>query len=160
MPLITGPVCALRRRSPSPLQWTAAKVIRLLSSSVLLAALVVLPIRSGAAGEHWPQFRGPDGNGHADATGLPLVWSETQNVRWKTPIHDRGWSSPVVWGRQIWLTTATSDGKRMYAVCVDHQSGRVLRDIKLFDVPEPDEIHLFNSYASPTPVIARSLKNW
>ena len=62
----------------------------------------------------WPQFRGPDGNGVSTATGLPIAWSETQNVRWKTPIHGRAWSSPVILGRQVWLTTATPDGSRQF----------------------------------------------
>lgn len=106
-----------------------------------------------AANSNWPQFRGPDGQGHSDATGLPLHWSETEGVVWKTPIHGRGWSSPVVWGNQIWLSTASEDGKQLYAVCVDAATGRVLRDSKLFDVAAPAPIHTFNSYASPTPVI-------
>ena len=55
----------------------------------------------------WPQFRGPEGQGHADATGLPLTWSEQEGVRWKTAIPGRGWSSPVVAENKVWLTTAT-----------------------------------------------------
>jgi len=106
-----------------------------------------------SAGENWPQFRGPGGDGHSDATGLPLKWSETENVAWKTPIHDRGWSSPVVWGNQIWVTTATADGRRLFAVCVDRRSGKIVHDVKLFDVERPERIAQINSYASPTPVI-------
>ena len=79
---------------------------------------------AAAAGDNWPQFRGPHGDGHSDATGLPLTWSETENVVWKTPIHDRGWSSPVVWGDQVWMTTATADGHEMFAVCVDRARAR------------------------------------
>ena len=101
----------------------------------------------------WPGFRGPNGTGHAQAHDLPLEWSETQNVRWKTAIHDLGWSSPVVWGDQIWLTTATADGKAMYAVGVDRQTGQVLHDIKLFDNEQPAFRHASNSYASCTPAI-------
>ena len=52
------------------------------------------------AADNWPEFRGPHGDGHADAKNLPLTWSDTENVRWKTAIHDKGWSSPVVWGNQ------------------------------------------------------------
>ncbi len=105
------------------------------------------------AGDHWPQFRGPSGDGHSDATGVPREWSETRHVRWKTAIHGRAWSSPVLWGSQVWLTTATKDGKELFAVCVDRDSGKILRDLKVFDVAQPQEIHTFNSYASPTPVI-------
>src|SRR5437762_14031744 len=83
---------------------------------VLLFVAGFLSVAS--AGENWPQFRGPDGDGVSDATGLPLTFSDTENVRWKTPIHGKGWSSPVVWGDQTWLTTATEDGKEMFAVCV------------------------------------------
>ncbi len=101
---------------------------------------------------YWPQFRGPAGNGHTEGP-VPGQWSETENVVWKTAIHGRGWSSPVIWGNQIWLTTATADGKQMFGVCVDRESGKILFDEKLFDVAEPREIHKTNSYASPTPVI-------
>lgn len=52
----------------------------------------------------WPQFRGPGGEGHVTQTGLPLEWSETKNVVWKTPLAG-GWSSPVIQGDQIWLST-------------------------------------------------------
>jgi len=105
------------------------------------------------AGDNWPQFRGPEGTGHSDARDLPLNWSETNNVVWKTPIHDRGWSSPVIYGDQIWLTTATQDGRKLYAVCVDRVTGRVVQDLKLFEVAQPQYAHPFNTYASPTPVI-------
>jgi outer membrane protein assembly factor BamB len=101
----------------------------------------------------WPQFRGPDGNGVSTATGLPTTWSETQNVRWKTPIHGRAWSSPVILGRQVWLTTATPDGKQLSALAIDKDTGKIQFDLKLFDVPNPQFAHSFNSYASPTPVI-------
>jgi outer membrane protein assembly factor BamB len=84
---------------------------------------------------------------------LPVHWSESKNVAWKRAIHARGWSSPVIWGQQIWLTTATPDGKQMFALCIDKESGQILHDVKLFDVAEPREIHVTNTYASPTPVI-------
>lgn len=106
-----------------------------------------------AAADNWPQFRGPDGDGHATATELPLRWSESENVSWKTAIHGRAWSSPVIWGEQIWLSSATEDGTRLYAICVDARTGKIIHDLKLFDVETPQAIHKFNSYASPTPVI-------
>ena len=106
-----------------------------------------------SAGEVWPEFRGPTGDGHADCRGLPVSWSNTENVAWKTPIPGRGWSSPVVWEGQIWLTTATPDGKQMSAVCVDRESGKILHEIKVFDTAEPEPISVVNSYASPTPAI-------
>ena len=105
------------------------------------------------AGSNWPQFRGPTGDGKTDAANLPLTWSETSNVKWKTAIHGRGWSSPVIWDKQIWMTTATKTGEKMYAICVDRDSGKIVHDIKLLDVAKPGELNAFNSYASPTPVI-------
>jgi outer membrane protein assembly factor BamB len=106
-----------------------------------------------SAAENWPQFRGPRGAGRADDTALPVRWSETENVRWKTFIHGKGWSSPVIWGDQIWLTTATPDGHELFAVCVEGASGKIVHDVKVFDIAKPSFCHPFNSYASPTPVI-------
>src|SRR5215831_7868027 len=120
-------------------------VASVLMRVVSLALLVVLA--------QWPQFRGPDGNGVSRATGLPLHWSETENVRWKTPIHGKAWSSPVVLAGRVWMTTATPDGKSLFVVAVDEASGRVVFDRKIFDVPQPQYADPFNSYASPTPVI-------
>ncbi len=105
------------------------------------------------AGDNWPQFRGPEGNGFSDALGLPLRWGEGKNVKWKTFIHGRAWSSPVVWGGQIWLTTATEDGRELFAVCVHRESGKVVYDRNLFHVEKPQFAHPFNTYASPTPVV-------
>lgn len=107
------------------------------------------------AAESWSQFRGPRGDGHTDATNLPLHWTEKKNIAWKTAIHDRGFSSPVIWGKQIWLTTATEDGKKLFAVCVDKDNGKVLHDLHLFNVAKPQRITRENTYASPTPVVGR-----
>ncbi|MDZ4685819.1 MAG: PQQ-binding-like beta-propeller repeat protein [Planctomycetaceae bacterium] len=116
--------------------------------------LIVVGTAAGvqAAGE-WPQFLGPTGDSHSTATGLPVTWSESENVVWKTPLHGRGWSSPVIWDNQIWMTTATEDGKQQFALCVDRETGKILHDIHLFDNEKPSEIHVLNSYASPSAVI-------
>lgn len=101
----------------------------------------------------WWQFRGPNGDGHTTATNLPLAWDESRNVAWKTAIHDRGWSSPVVGGDQVWLTTATRDGHRLFAVCVDKTTGTIVHDLPVFEVENPMRITDENTYATPTPVI-------
>jgi outer membrane protein assembly factor BamB len=119
------------------------RILCLLSLFVCLAAF----------GSNWPQFRGPDGNGHADASQLVTSWSEQKNIKWKTAVHGKGWSSPVIWGDQIWLTTGTPDGRQLFALCIDARSGKVMRDLKLFDVERPQFIHAANSPASPTPVL-------
>jgi outer membrane protein assembly factor BamB len=121
-------------------------------SALLIAVLAPLSV-CARAGENWPEFRGPTGDGHARATGLALKWSETENVKWKTAIHGRGWSSPVIWAGQVWLTTAGRDGKELFAVCVDRRTGKVTRDVKVFDVARPQSISRINSYASPTPAV-------
>jgi outer membrane protein assembly factor BamB len=123
------------------------------SSFVIGAFLMVFAVTSASAEENWPQFRGPRGDGTSSAVGLPLTWSETENIRWKTPIHGKGHSSPVVWGKQIWLTTAPADGKQRSAVCVDLETGKIVHDVLVFNVPKPQYSHEMNSHASPTPAI-------
>src|SRR5947209_5191886 len=79
------------------------------------ALLLALALGLLAARADWPEFRGPWGDGHVSAPGdttmigLPLHWSETNNIKWKTEIPYRGWSTPVVMGSQVWLTTATEE---------------------------------------------------
>ena len=101
----------------------------------------------------WPEFRGPTGQGLSDESGLPLTWSENRNVRWKTAIPGRGWSSPAIQGDQIWLTTATEEGKSLRAICVDRQSGAILQNIEVFRLNVPGRVNAKNSLASPTPVL-------
>lgn len=101
----------------------------------------------------WHQFRGPMGQGVSNANSLPKTWSEEKNIAWKTPIHGRGWSSPVLSGGKIWLTTATEDGRRLSGICVLAKSGEVIFDRVLFEIENPQFAHKFNSYASPTPVL-------
>lgn len=114
--------------------------------------LLLKPNRT-IAEENWPEFRGPNADGISKATGLPVQWSDTQNVRWKTPIPGRGWSTPVIWGKQIWLTTATPDGREMFVLCLDRETGKVLLNHRLFTNAQPETIHDLNSYASPSAVI-------
>ena len=111
--------------------------------------------RRTADSGNWPQFRGPDGMGRV-AHPLPIKWAEgTPNIKWKTPIRGKAWSSPVIFGNQIWLTTATPDAKELSAIAIDRVSGKILHDLKLFDVEKPQFIHPFNSPASPTPAIEK-----
>ena len=101
----------------------------------------------------WPDWRGPTADGRSEATGLPLTWNETENVAWKTRIHDQGYSTPVVWDDKIWLTTATEDGRTLYAVCIDLNTGAVVHDIKVFQPKEPERINALNTYATPSAVV-------
>jgi outer membrane protein assembly factor BamB len=101
----------------------------------------------------WPQFRGPTGQGLSDERGLPLTWSETTNVRWKVAIPGKGWSSPVIQGDRIWLTTATEEGRSLRAITVDRNTGAILQNIEVFRLKSPHLTNPKNSYASPTPVL-------
>src|SRR5580698_4342366 len=100
----------------------------------LVAITSLLSTASLRADQDWPRFRGPTGQGVSETKNLPLNWSDTRNVVWKTPIHGRAWSSPVVMGKQIWLSTASPDGRELSAVCVDLDSGKIQIDEKLFDI--------------------------
>jgi len=100
----------------------------------------------------WPQFRGPNGDGMAVEANPPIEWGEGQGVKWFTGVHGKAWSSPVVSGGKVWLTTATEKGTELFVVALDAKTGRVLLDQKLYDIPNPQFIHAFNSGASPTPV--------
>jgi outer membrane protein assembly factor BamB len=119
---------------------------------VRCAALVIVLLTAVQAEAQWPQFRGPDGNGSTQAA-LPLTWTENERIRWRVPIHGRAWSSPVVLGQQVWVTTASEDGRALGAMAVDKTSGKVLFDLPLFSVATPQYAHPFNSYGSPTPVM-------
>jgi outer membrane protein assembly factor BamB len=117
-------------------------------------ALAAMALAHSSLAADWPQFRGPDGQGHAPAdVKPPLEWNETKNIAWKVPLPGSGWSSPVVQGDQLWLTTAVDDGHFLRALCVHPQSGKLLHDVEVFELKEPGSIHSKNSHASPTAVL-------
>ncbi|MFC2123281.1 PQQ-binding-like beta-propeller repeat protein [Bacteroidota bacterium] len=102
---------------------------------------------------NWTHFRGSNLDGISEVDFAPVKWTNDSNILWKTEIHDKGWSSPVIYGNQVWMTTALEKGEDMYAVCVDYETGETIFDIILFT---PDSIfrkHNINSYATPTPCI-------
>jgi len=100
----------------------------------------------------WPDYRGPSANGHAQATGLPLEFSEA-DAKWKTAIPGKGWSSPVIWGDQVWMTTANEGGTRRYAICVNRETGEIVHHIEVFRPQKVGFLHSLNSHASPSPAI-------
>ena len=118
---------------------------------VVLALLPVLRINA----EDWPQFRGPGGEGHSAEKDLPLQWSESQNILWKTPIAGRGWSSPVVSGGRVWLTTAVErqGNASLRVLAYEVQSGREVVNVEVFSVRDAFLKNAKNSFASPTPII-------
>jgi len=135
----------LKNRSRSPLP---ALLI------VLIACALRIHGASGVNNNDWPQFRGPTGQGHSTETGLPIEWSESRNIVWKTPVPGRGWSSPVVADGRIWLTTATKDkGTSLRALAYDVENGRELINVEVFHLRSADLTNPKNSHASPTPIV-------
>ena len=120
--------------------------VLLLICFFLLSSLPVCPA-------DWPQFRGPGGQGHSSERDLPLEWSEDKNIIWKVPIPGLGWSSPVIQGDRIWLTTALGEGRSLRTVSIHRKDGRVLSEVEVFLNNDPARIHSKNSHASPTPIL-------
>ena len=157
--------------------------------SVFLAAIAILvsaapdPARAVAASgkkAEWAQWRGPDGQGVSFEKGLPSEWGAAKNIAWKTAIPGRGHSSPIIWGKKIFLTTAIEGAEipgakppkhtfakedfvhpdwagagRLYALkvlCVERDTGKVLWERTAYDGPISDYRHRKNTYASATPV--------
>jgi outer membrane protein assembly factor BamB len=150
--------CLARRRPASKTLKVGVAVQSRFAASFRLVIAVTASVwltspGAALAGDDWTQFRGPTGQGVSDSTGLPLTWSETENIVWKTPIPGKGWSSPVVLGNQIWMTTALDEGHSLRAVCVDRKSGRVIHDSEVFHLDNPIHVNAKNSHASPTPVL-------
>jgi len=120
---------------------------------IILLALGVLTMATARAGRDWPQFRGPLGNGHSDAVGIPVKFDDSAHVKWKTRVEGQGWSSPVIYKDQIWMQNSLDDGRSLRALCYDKNTGKKLYDIEVFYVPEPAKINKANSHASPTPAL-------
>ncbi len=120
----------------------------------IVVSLLVTLAAVTARAEDWPQFRGPTGQGVSAERGLPLEWSETRNIIWKSPVPGLGWSSPAIAGGRIWLTTATSDGGgSLRALAFDVETGRQLMNVEVFRAGRTGEVNPKNSRASPTPVV-------
>jgi len=152
-----------------------------MKSLLLLTSVFLLSTMAGPAEDEWPQWRGPDGQGHAiGAVDLPIEWSATENVKWHADIPGRGHSSPVISGQQIWVTTALEteatkeeiEKRRdsilgdytmlallshvtLKAICIDRNTGKILQQVELLSVNDPQGAHRLNSYATPTPILRR-----
>lgn len=121
-----------------------------------IVLLLVLALTAFAArAEDWPQFRGPTGQGHSAERDLPLEWSESLNVVWKTPVRGLGWSSPSVSGGRVWLTTALENEvpASLRAIAFDAETGREVVNAEIFKVVPDPFANPKNSFASPTPIL-------
>ena len=103
-----------------------------------------------ARSEDWPWFRGPSRQGISREKDVPTQWSATSNIRWKTPIPGEGWSSPIVFGDRLFVTTALEGGSSFHMICLDRLSGRVIWDKELTR-QKAGHKQQYNSYATPTP---------
>lgn len=152
-----------------------------LPKSTLRAAIVMLLVGGGTlfsaikhvgAQDNWPQFRGPGARGYADAPHPPTTWSVTENIEWRRDIPGRGWSSPIVWGDKIFLTSVIAEGeveeakKGLYfggerlkpsphrhvwmVYCLNLTDGEILWQRKVHEGAPQTTIHIKNSYASET----------
>lgn len=118
--------------------------------------LSLFALMSTACGQlSWTHFRGNELDGHAEGQNYPINFGEDENIIWKIPVEGVAWSSPVIWGNQIWLTNATRNGDKLSVVCVDYKTGNIIKDILLFEPAEIQNIHATNSYATPTPAIEK-----
>ena len=137
-------------------------------------AFFVLSAGMALAEEDWPQFRGPEGRGVAEGSSLPDRWSTTDNIEWKADLPGMGWSSPIVWGNRVFVTTAVNLGetedpkKGLYfggnrmkprdsvhqwkVFCLDLETGQIVWERQVHEGKPATAIHLKNSYASETPV--------
>ncbi len=102
--------------------------------------------------DNWPRFRGVGGQGHSSESNLPVHWSASENVAWKTAIPGNGWSSPVVWGNRVVVTSTTDKDRSCRVICLDVEGGNVLWNREVFR-QKPQRKEGRNSYATPTPVV-------
>src|ERR1044071_7424266 len=157
----------------------SAKISFALFASLLFTLALSVSPTSAAGDTNWPQWRGPDGSGVSAEKGLPEEWGEAKNVRWKTPLPGRGHSSPVVWGKRVFVTTAVegpvvpgakavehriegqvwkhpdsvgADRKHTFKViALDRDSGKILWEQTAYEGTPYDDRHRKSSYASATP---------
>jgi len=118
----------------------------------VILCLLSCCLGGSALGDNWPDFRGPNRDGRISTARLPLRWSEKENVTWKVELPGRGWSTPVAWNEQLWMTSAEEDGKSLLVLCVG-LDGKLKHRVKVFEVEKPAPINRLNSHASPSPVI-------
>lgn len=120
----------------------------------LLTALAGALVVSELSANEWPEFRGPNGQGHADKVRVPLQWGPEKGVVWKVPVPGKAWSSPVLAGNRAFVTTALLEGEglSLRALAFDLEDGKMVWERELFAKPDVGEFHSKNSHASPTPI--------
>jgi outer membrane protein assembly factor BamB len=118
---------------------------------MLLEAVVFCFLGAG----DWPQFRGPNSDGHVDGPATPVEWSDSKNVAWKVAIPGLGWSSPAIADGKVFLTTAVTDGEglSLRVLALQAKTGTIAWEREVRRLEKTPAIHTKNSHASPTPLI-------
>lgn len=124
------------------------------STPALVTASAIFLVSNLLHAEDWTEFRGPGGQGHSTASGLPTSWSKRENIDWEAEVPGTGWSSPVVVGEHVYLTAAVEKGSKLElrALAFDAKSGAEVWNSLVFEIGDPSKIHNKNSHASPTPI--------
>lgn len=120
---------------------------RLHSLFIIATTLLVTTL---AIAEHWPQWRGPSGNGITDEADLPTTWDKETNVAWRIELPESGNSSPVVWGDRVFLTQPDSDKKLGALICIRKSDGKQLWQ-KGVAYKQDERSHKTNPFCSPSP---------
>ena len=118
---------------------------------ISLCSLFCLAACDSVQAENWMRFRGPTGQGLSNETNLPVTWSATESVKWKTSLPGKGWSSPIVFEDQIFLTASTEEGVSCQVICLNRKDGSVNWTTEVHR-QKPGPMRKQNSYATPTPV--------
>jgi outer membrane protein assembly factor BamB len=125
----------------------------------LRSLAIALLLVNVCGAEDWPQFRGPAGDGISAAANVPVEWSADKRIAWKTAIPGSGWSSPILSGGRLYITTATGDADAgdvsLRALCLDAADGQIVWNVEVFRPSAADarQVHTKNSLASSTPII-------
>jgi outer membrane protein assembly factor BamB len=107
-------------------------------------------LSDAALAENWPGWRGPRGDGTSNEKNVPVKWSDTQNIIWKTPVPGKGHASPIIWERHIFIVTAIQEKKQRTLLCLNRKDGKILWQRVVLEAPL-ERINRLNSYASSTP---------
>lgn len=126
-----------------------ARATRLLKRGAVAACSFIL-LTGAVCADNWPQWRGPASQGVSSETRLPVTWSGTENVRWKTALPGPGHSSPITWGNRIFLTAYKREGNKLLTLAIDKMTGKIVweREVAARQI---EQVHPTNAPASPTP---------
>src|SRR5436190_15594379 len=117
------------------------------ADGTLLLAIVLGCFRASAA--NWPAWRGPLGTGVSEEKSVPVHWSTTNHVKWRTPLPEPGNSTPVVWGDRLFVTQPAGDRRTL--MCLDRADGKLLWHAGI-TTREQEPTHSANPYCSASPV--------